>query len=107
MKNRSRIPMIALILIATLVLGAGAGAIAYSTFGLSSKTVVRQVQVKSSEPAAQTTSLTVGQVYQDAYRAVVETPVTSDQATPRGGEQQQQRAQGSGFVVDESGRIVT
>src|SRR4051794_32028464 len=106
MKNRSRIPMIALILIATLVLGAGAGAIAYSTFGSSSKTVDRQVQVKSSEPAAQTTPLTVGQVYKDAYRAVVEIAVTSDQVSPLG-DRQQQRAQGSGFVVDESGHIVT
>ena len=55
MKSRSRIPMIALILIATLVLGAGAGAVAYSTFGTQSKTVVRQVPVSASEPAAQTT----------------------------------------------------
>jgi len=106
MKNRSRIPMIAMILIATLVLGAGAGALAYSTFG-SSSTVVRQVPVQRSEPAAQTTPLTVGQVYKNAYRAVVEITVTSDKANPFGGEQQQQRAQGSGFVVDDSGHIVT
>jgi S1-C subfamily serine protease len=105
MKNRSRIPMIALILIATLVLGAGAGAIAYSTFG-SSSTVIRQVPVQRSEPAAQTTPLTVGQVYKDAYRSVVEITVTSDQSSPFGG-QQQQRAQGSGFVIDNSGHIVT
>jgi S1-C subfamily serine protease len=106
MKNRSRIPMIAMILIATLVLGAGAGAVAYSTFGSSSSTVIRQVQVPSSEPAAQTTPLTVGQVYRDAYRGVVEIAVTSDQASPLGG-QQQQRAQGSGFVIDNSGHIAT
>jgi S1-C subfamily serine protease len=105
MKNRSRIPMIALILIATLVLGAGAGAIAYSTFG-SSSTLIRQVPVQRSEPAAQTTPLTVGQVYKDAYRSVVEITVTSDQSSPFGG-QQQQRAQGSGFVIDNSGHIVT
>ena len=99
--------MIALILIATLVLGAGAGAVAYSTFGTDSKTVVRQVQVKSSEPAAQTTPLTVGQVYRDAYRGVVEITVTSaGQSDPFGG-QQQQRSQGSGFVIDSSGHIVT
>jgi S1-C subfamily serine protease len=105
--NRSRIPMIVLILIATLVLGAGAGATAYSTFGTSSKTVVRQVRVPSSEPAAQTTPLTVGQVYKNAYRGVVEITVTSDsQSSPLGG-QQEQRAQGSGFVIDTSGHIAT
>ena len=70
--NRSRIPMIVLILIATLVLGAGAGAVAYSTFGTGSTTGIRQVRVQSSEPAAQTTPLTVGQVYKNAYRGVVE-----------------------------------
>jgi putative serine protease PepD len=106
MKNRSRIPMIAMILIATLVLGAGAGAVAYSTFGSDSTTVIRQVRVPSSEPAAQTTPLTVGQVYKDAYRGVVEITVTSDQASPLGG-QQAQRAQGSGFVIDNSGHIAT
>ena len=107
MNSRSRIPMIALILIATLVLGAGAGAVAYSTFGSDSTTVIRSVPVGNSEPAAQTTPLTVGQVYRDAYRGIVEITVTSDQASPLGGQQQQQRAQGSGFVIDSDGHIVT
>ncbi len=108
MNSRSRIPMIALILIATLVLGAGAGAVAYSTFGSSSTTVIRSVPVGGSEPAAQTTPLTVGQVYRDAYRGIVEITVTSDQPNPTfGGQQQQQRAQGSGFVIDSDGHIVT
>jgi len=108
MNSRSRIPMIALILIATLVLGAGAGAVAYSTFGSDSTTVIRSVPVGDSEPAAQTTPLTVGQVYRNAYRAIVEITVTSDQPTfsPDGG-QQQQRSQGSGFVIDSDGHIVT
>ena len=107
MKSRSRIPMIALILIATLVLGAGAGAVAYSTFGTQSKTVVRQVPVSASEPAAQTTPLTVGQVYRDAYRGVVEITVTSQSQSNPFGQQQSQTAQGSGFVIDDSGHIVT
>jgi putative serine protease PepD len=107
MKSRSRIPMIALILIATLVLGAGAGAVAYSTFGTQSKTVIRQVPVSASEPAAQTTPLTVGQVYRDAYRGVVEITVTSQSQSNPFGQQQSQTAQGSGFVIDDSGHIVT
>ena len=48
----------------------------------------------------------MGQVYRNAYRGVVEITVTSDQASPLGG-QQAQRAQGSGFVVDNSGHIAT
>jgi len=107
MKSRSRIPMIALILIATLVLGAGAGAVAYSTFGSNSTTVIRQVPVSSSEPAAQTTPLTVGQVYRNAYRGVVEITVTSESQSNPFGQQQSQTAQGSGFVIDDSGHIVT
>jgi putative serine protease PepD len=99
--------MIILILIATLVLGAGAGAVAYSTFGSDSTTIIRQVPVSSSEPAAQTTPLTVGQVYRDAYRGVVEITVTSQQQSSPFGNGQQQRAQGSGFVIDDSGHIVT
>jgi len=99
--------MIALILIATLVLGAGAGAVAYSTFGTQSKTVIRQVPVSASEPAAQTTPLTVGQVYRDAYRGVVEITVTSQSQSNPFGQQQSQTAQGSGFVIDDSGHIVT
>jgi len=107
MKSRFRIPMIALILIATLVLGAGAGAVAYSTFGSNSTTVIRQVPVSSSEPAAQTTPLTVGQVYRNAYRGVVEITVTSESQSNPFGQQQSQTAQGSGFVIDDSGHIVT
>jgi len=107
MNSRSRIPMIALILIATLVLGAGAGAVAYSTFGSNSTTVIRQVPVSSSEPAAQTTPLTVGQVYRNAYRGVVEITVTSESQSNPFGQQQSQTAQGSGFVIDDSGHIVT
>jgi S1-C subfamily serine protease len=99
--------MIALILIATLVLGAGAGAVAYSTFGSNSTTVIRQVPVSSSEPAAQTTPLTVGQVYRNAYRGVVEITVTSESQSNPFGQQQSQTAQGSGFVIDDSGHIVT
>ena len=91
--NRSRIPMIVLILIATLVLGAGAGATAYSTFGTSSKTVVRQVPADSSAPIANKTDSSVNQVYRSARKAVVQIAVGN--------------GQGSGFVYDTSGHIVT
>jgi S1-C subfamily serine protease len=106
MNRSSRTPMIALILVATLVLGAGAGAVAYSTVGSTkTKTVVRQVTVASSEPAAESSAITPAQIYQRAYRGVVEITVDSTQQNPFGS--QQQRSQGSGFVIDSKGHIVT
>jgi S1-C subfamily serine protease len=103
--NRSRMPIVLMTIFATLALGAGAGAVAYSTL-TPSKTVVREVSVTNSEPAATKTGLSVHDVYQRAYRGVVEITVTSDTPTPFGGDQQQ-KAQGSGFVVDSKGDIVT
>jgi putative serine protease PepD len=105
MIRRSRISMIAAILVGTLALGAGAGAVAYSTFSSSTKTIVRQVPVQSSEPAADSSALTVGQIYRQTYKGVVEITVSSDQQTPLGNQEAQ--SQGSGFVIDSDGHIVT
>jgi S1-C subfamily serine protease len=91
--------------LATLAVGAGAGAVAYSSFS-SPDTVVRQVAVDSSEPAASTSGLTIGQIYRRSHEGVVEITVTSASARPFGGEGTQ-RSQGSGFVYDSKGHIVT
>ena len=104
--NRSRIPIVALVLVGTLALGAGAGAVAYSVAHPSStKTVLAPVRVEHSQPTADSSGLSVGQVYRDAYRGVVEITVSTNQATPNGN--QQATAQGSGFVIDSDGHIVT
>jgi S1-C subfamily serine protease len=105
MIRRSRISMIAAILVGTLALGAGAGAVAYSTFSSSTKTVVRQVPVQSSEPTADSSALTVGQIYRQTYQGVVEITVSSNQQTPLGNQEAQ--SQGSGFVIDSDGHVVT
>jgi S1-C subfamily serine protease len=106
MNRRSRIPMITMIVVGTLALGAGAGAVAYSVVHPSStKTVVRQVPVQSSEPAADSSALTVGQIYRQNYQGVVEITVSSPQETPMGNQDAQ--SQGSGFVIDSEGHIVT
>jgi putative serine protease PepD len=97
--------MIAAILVGTLALGAGAGAVAYSSFSSSTKTVVRQVPVQSSEPTADSSALTVGQIYRQTYKGVVEITVSSDQQTPLGNQEAQ--SQGSGFVMDSDGHVVT
>jgi putative serine protease PepD len=104
--NRSRLPIVALVLVGTLALGAGAGAVAYSVAHSSpTKTVVRQVAVRSSEPTADSSALTPGQIYKQAYQGVVEITVSTPQQTPTGNQEAQ--AQGSGFVIDSDGHIVT
>jgi S1-C subfamily serine protease len=106
MKPRSRIPMIAMILLGTLALGAGAGAVTYSVAHPSStKTVVRQVPVQNAEPTADASGFTPGQIYRQNYQGVVEITVSSAQQTPMGN--QEAEAQGSGFVIDSDGHIVT
>jgi S1-C subfamily serine protease len=106
MKQRSRIPMIAMILLGTLALGAGAGAVTYSVAHPSStKTVVRQVPVQNGSPTADSNGLTPGDIYRQTYQGVVEITVSSPQQTPMGNQEAQ--AQGSGFVIDSDGHIVT
>ena len=63
--------------------------------------------VESPEPAASTTeSLSVSEIYEQTYKSVVEITTALDQPSPPGGEQQA-RGQGSGFVFDAEGHIVT
>ncbi len=95
MPRRPSTPLLASLL-AVACIGAGGGAVAYST--LSDRgTVVRQVTVQNSEPVATTSGLSVNSIYRRAYRGVVELTVT----TPSG------QGEGSGFVYDSSGDIVT
>ena len=95
-------------LVAAAAVGAGGGAATYSALGSNDgPTVVRQVTVESSQPAASTSeSLSVSEIYEQAYEGVVEITSLSSQSSPLGGEQQAQ-GQGSGFVFDVEGHIVT
>jgi putative serine protease PepD len=91
------LPFVA-VLGATLALGAGAGVAAYAALSNGgTKTVVRQITVSNGEPAAQGPGLSVGEIYRRAHKGVVEITVTS----------QLGQSQGSGFVYDSSGDIVT
>jgi putative serine protease PepD len=105
MSRPARIAIVVMTLLATLAVGVGAGAVVNSTFS-ESKTVVRQVPVTSAEPAASTSPKSVADVYKQSYKSVVEITVSSNQSNPFGGEEQQQ-AQGSGFIYDSDGHIVT
>jgi putative serine protease PepD len=108
MPRRPRTTIVASLL-AAACLGAGAGAVAYATLS-GGDTVVKQVTVKQAEPIASSTApLSVNQIYRRAYRGVVEITVTlaSGQTSPFGGGGDSAQAQGSGWVYDSDGHIVT
>src|SRR3954447_534237 len=99
--------LIAAVAASTLCIGAGAGAVVTAAVQ-SDGPVVRQVAVSGAQPAASSTTLSVGQVYQRASKGVVEITVTSTDSGQNGfGGPQAQQALGSGFVYDTSGHIVT
>ena len=93
-------------IMAAILAAAGVGAAAaVATYALvdngSTTTVVRQVTVGSSQPAAASGGISIGEIYERSYRSVVEITATDGSF---GGQQQ---AQGSGFVYDTNGNIVT
>jgi putative serine protease PepD len=94
-------------LAAALAVGAGGGVAVYAALTSHTKTVVRQVTVENASPASSTSSLSVGQIYKRAYKGVVEITVTSTPNDSPFGGSRTQRAQGSGFVYDTDGNIVT
>ena len=106
MRRRPRSSLIASLLVAAC-LGAGGGAAVYAATasGDGTKTVVRQVTVESSQPASHTTALSINEIYRLAHRGVVDVTVagSSSPFDPS----QSSRAEGSGFVYDTKGDIVT
>lgn len=107
-----RRPTSTLSLVAALVVGAligvGGGAATYAALSSgNTNTVVRQVTVGESQPASSSSGLSVNAIYQRTHKGVVEITVSGGtQESPFGGSRAQQ-AQGSGFVYDTEGRIVT
>ena len=102
MPRRPRTPLIASLLAAACV-GAGGGALLYSAFGSNDgTTVVRQVTVKDTQPASES-PLSVNAIYRNNYQGVVE--ITVDTRSPSGLGSAQ--AEGSGWVYDSKGDIVT
>ena len=109
MRSRTtRIATVTAALVAAAAVGAGGGLTTFAALDSDEgSTTVRQVTVESSQPAASTSeSLSVSEIYEEAYQAVVEITSLSSQSSPLGGEQQAQ-GQGSGFVYDAEGHIVT
>ena len=81
-------------LAAGALIGAGGGAATYAALSSGNgKTVVRQVTVNGAQPTSSDSNLSVQSIYRLAYKGVVE--ITASQG------------QGSGFVYDSNGHIVT
>ena len=109
MNRSARTLPLAAALAAAAALGAGGGAATYAVLPRGEgDTVVRQVTVTDAEPTASMTGLSVAEIYRRARKGVVEIVVTTNGQTGpfpfRGSEA---RAQGSGFVYDDEGHIVT
>jgi S1-C subfamily serine protease len=94
------------VVLAAVAAGCGLGAGVYAALDPgNTQTVIRET---AAEPVAATsTTNSVNSVYRATRDAVVEITVTgAAEPTPFGGEEQQ-RGQGSGFVIDEEGHVVT
>jgi putative serine protease PepD len=109
--NRPK-PILAAAAAAVVLAAAGGGAGLYAALSSSSPagtTIVRQVTVGGgTQQTANSSTLTVGEIYRRTHKGVVQITVSSNGAGsfPGGGDQQEQ-AQGSGFVYDDTGNIVT
>src|SRR3954469_12268532 len=99
--------IVPLIVVALASAAAAVGAYALISPG-GTKTIVRQVTVSGGQPTAVTAPLSVTGVYDRTSKGVVEMTVrsTATSGGPFGGSQTQQ-AQGSGWVYDSAGHIVT
>src|SRR5262245_9032445 len=83
--------------LAAVAVGAGAGIAVYAGVGTPhSKTVVHEVTVASAQPASRA-PVDAAEIYQTTHKGVVEITVS----VPEG------QAQGSGWVYDSKGDIVT
>jgi putative serine protease PepD len=89
------------------IAGAGAGAGLYAAIGpAQNKTVVTRT-VEQGQPVAASSGSTINDIYKRTYQGVVDITVSSDGGfSPFGGSGTSQ-AEGSGFVYDSRGDIVT
>jgi putative serine protease PepD len=99
---------------ASAVIGASAAAVVVSETGSSSSTTVitRPLTTAAGSPAASTSSnaLSVGQIYRQSVGGIVEITATvsgSQSGSPFAPDQPSGQAQGTGFVIDDKGDIVT
>ena len=97
-------------LLAALSLGVGGAFAVYAAVqpnATKTTTVVRQVTVSNAQQTSNASSLSVADIYRRAHQSVVEITVTEGGAAGNPFPSQTQQAQGSGFVYDSQGNIVT
>src|SRR3954469_4238516 len=110
--RRNRV-VVAAAAVALAAVGAAAGAGLYASFdsaGTATTTVVNNVTAPSGRglPVAATSGLTVTEIFNRAIKGVVDITVGASSADSFGrGGGQSQTGEGSGFVYDASGNIVT
>jgi putative serine protease PepD len=98
--SRSRTTLLLAALLAALGIGAGVGATTFAVLSDDSEAVAGEVTTVTEpdpEPAESPDGFSVGTIYRNSERSVVEITTSSGA----------QEAQGSGFVYDDSGHIVT
>ena len=100
--SRSRTTLLLAGFIAALGLGAGVGATAFAVLSEDPEAVVSEVTVTDSDAAASADGLSVGRIFRNSEKSVVEITATGGGSFGGGRE-----AQGSGFVYDDAGHIVT
>jgi putative serine protease PepD len=91
---------------AALVLAAGTGAATYALVS-DGNTTVRDVTVATGSQTANTSGTSVGDVYDKTNASVVEITVTLSSGAPTEPGSGGSQAQGSGFVYDTNGHVVT
>ncbi len=98
------------VILAAALLGAAVGALTYAALGGKTTTVVHDVVTAGQPTSAATTQSSVGAVYRTVQSGVVEIMASTTSGSSSfgfGGSSQTQQAQGSGFVYDLDGHIVT
>lgn len=108
-RRRTRVA-VGVVLVAALAGGAvgAVGTSSLSSQGTETTTVVREAPTQEATPAASTgESLSVSEIYREVADGVVEIAVTSSAGEGPFGEGGTQRGQGSGFVYDDAGHVIT
>ena len=89
------------------LLGGGGVAAVFTAFDSDATPAVRQVTVGGYAQSAADSSTAVAAVYKSSYKAIVEITVRGASEASPFGDGGQQQAQGSGFVYDEQGHVIT
>src|SRR5438034_2732564 len=91
---------------AVALAGAGAGAGSYAAVAGGESTTASQTSTRIADTTATSSDLSVGEIYRASYEGVVEITATGTGSSNRPFPRSSQ-AQGSGFVYDSAGHIVT